>query len=412
MLKRHVIFICICLVASGKIQAQNNKIDSSEAVTLRIDPDQARGVAVSQIFSEVSFIPLETTPESLFGRISKLETTAETYIIFDYDTRSVLVFNKDGKYRTKLDAKKIPVDDKSDGFYGFELIEENNNPLIRIRSSKYYYDFDLSGKLSKKIALTPNQASYYFPNYTVGDSGTTVKFNQPINKGKESNEYELVLLNKDGVAVANYFPYIKAIKNKDLFPRFSNNIFNCGKTNELLYNGWSGDLNIYKITPSKLSLSYRIVLPEKNSLPHDFNQNPIYSGKKMDYLRANNSKYYQIGNTYKLGNHLFFNLFNVGAGRKSFLYDLKHNTLLSMQDLQPDQVSSFLPITDVIYDYYGFHLYKDGFLYNSYSSLSMFEYMKQSKHKNPKYSKIMEEYFLTQNTKSNPVIVQLKLKTN
>ncbi|HEY0669813.1 MAG TPA: hypothetical protein VGD22_16645, partial [Sphingobacteriaceae bacterium] len=77
-------------------------------------------------------------------------------------------------------------------------------------------------------------------------------------------------------------------------------------------------------------------------------------------------------------------------------------------------LSSFLPVTDAgaFYDFAnkGFHLYKEGYFYTSYSSLAMFTFKEQLGDKNKKFSPEMHEYFKTQDRKSNPVIIQLKPK--
>jgi hypothetical protein len=78
--------------------------------TLRIDPTTARGAAASQVFEEIKFIPLETTKESLFGSIHQFRIADGNYVIWDYDTKAILIFNKDGKYKAKINASKIKQD--------------------------------------------------------------------------------------------------------------------------------------------------------------------------------------------------------------------------------------------------------------------------------------------------------------
>ena len=90
--------------------------------------------------------------------------------------------------------------------------------------------------------------------------------------------------------------------------------------------------------------------------------------------------------------------------------------MTSLQDLQPDSLSHFLPVNDAghYYDFTnrGFLLLKDDYLYTSYSSLAMFSFKEQLGDKQKTFSPLLDEYFKTQNRKSNPVIVQLKPKKN
>jgi hypothetical protein len=403
--------LLLFLFISGTANAQSLLVDSSKLVTLRIDPEKARGTTVSDVFEEVHFIPLETTNESLFGRINQLGVTKSNYVIYDEDTHAILIFYNDGKYKTKIGLKQISATEENAeniSFSGFEPQVLDAENIIRIKTGKNYLDFNLDGQLIKKTILSTAQAAYHFPSYSIGQEKINIKFNRPDQKG--SDNYHELILSKDEVVTGRYLPFQRSIRYKDNIGRFGKMIFDTGNPDELLYVGWSTDLNIYKIRPHSVQLVYHIILPDKNSLPADFNSNPDYIGKKQLYFRNNVDAYFQIGNAFQLGNDLFFNLMNSTSGNKSFLYNLKNNTLLAVKKLQPDQLSLYLPVTDGAYDYYGFHLYQGGYLYNSYSSLSMFAFKQQSEHQNIKYSSTLLKYFATQNKKSNPVLVKLKKK--
>lgn len=70
--KRLYVFSALLFLSINAF-SQAGKVDSTGMVTLRIDPQTARGANVSQVFDEVKFIPLETTKESLFGSINDLK---------------------------------------------------------------------------------------------------------------------------------------------------------------------------------------------------------------------------------------------------------------------------------------------------------------------------------------------------
>ena len=84
-----------------------------------------------------------------------------------------------------------------------------------------------------------------------------------------------------------------------------------------------------------------------------------------------------------------------------------------MQDLKPDSLSFYLPVTDAgaFYDFQnnGFW-FSDNCLYTSYSSLAMFNFKEQLGDKNKVFPAVLQEYFKTENKKSNPVLIQLKPK--
>src|SRR6476469_787262 len=100
--------ISLVLTLGSLTIAQNIiAVDTTKYQTIRLDPENAIGGNASDIFSEVTFIPLETTSESLFGSISQLEITDEYYIILDRSTNSILIFTKAGKFHSKIKGRSL-----------------------------------------------------------------------------------------------------------------------------------------------------------------------------------------------------------------------------------------------------------------------------------------------------------------
>ena len=410
--------IVIFLLWGITTTAQTAKVDSSSMVTLRIDPESARGATVSQFFDEIEYIPLETTSESLFGKINQLKLTKNNYVIYDFDTKSVLIFNKAGKFVAKINATMLKSDEESKeptNFFGFRIINIDGQEQIAISAAKNIFFFDLNGKLiQKKLTKDyPVDRTYSFSNANRYAKASHLKID-----GKDSTYYEISLFN-NGNEIGNYLP-IKRIKGDIYMPGSNTNIsgvYNYGIENKFFYTS-PYHFNIYEITPEKLSLAYRIILPAANSLPSDFLTNEIYNGQKMPFLQKNNQLAFGIGDTFKFGNHLFFKFRSMalnGSKNNALIYNLKTGELTSIKDLEPDKLSFYLPVTDAgaYYDYTmnGMHLYSEGYLYTSYSSLAMFTFKEQSTGKNPQYNATLTDYFKTQSRKSNPVLIRLKPKT-
>ncbi|RZK54341.1 MAG: hypothetical protein EOO91_16065 [Pedobacter sp.] len=179
------------------------------------------------------------------------------------------------------------------------------------------------------------------------------------------------------------------------------------------------DYNLYKITSDKVSLAYKLILPALNTLPKDFITNPIYIKKRQDFFEKNRKVIHGLGTTYLLGDNLYLRLENIywdKDQKKNLIYNIKTSELLSFQDLEPDSLSSFLPITDSGFGYdfenRGFLAFEEGKFYTSYSSLAMFAFKERSAGKTTKYPPLLENYFKTGDRKSNPVLVVFKPKTN
>ncbi|WP_199137539.1 6-bladed beta-propeller [Pedobacter sp. ASV12] len=401
-----------CALFGHYALAQTAKVDSSHVQTLRIDPNAAMGAPVSEIFDEVSFTPLETTKESLFGAIAQLEILNDHYVIFDYDTRAVLIFTKSGKYKTKIDASKLPfdADSKEQGIWGFNLQEENGVGYIQINSNKFFFYYDINGKLVKKVKPEdmPDNRKYF------NDKVNYVRVNY-IAKKDDSISYDVGIYNKNK-GILTYFPFKTNRYNDDDFIGAGENFWLSEQRDRFWFTRFY-DYSIFEGNANGLSLAYRLIFPMNMSLPNDFVTNPIYKKKRTKYFQDNSGKVYSLGNVMFIGDNLLFRLGVWNGAKKNMLaYNVKSGALLSMNDIEPDEKSFYLPINDsgVGYDFLnrGFLLYKDSYLYTSYSSLAMFAFKEQSASKNPKYNAVLTDYFKTQNRKSNPVIIQLKPKKN
>jgi hypothetical protein len=420
MFKNALNTLILCALSCTQILAQGNKVDSTGMKTLRLDPTTARGAAASQVFDEVKFIPLETTKESLFGSINQLSVSKDNYIIYDYDTKAVLIFDKAGKYIAKVNSSKIekdPKDNKVPEFYGFVLKTENNQDYIQISAGKKIFYFDLKGQLFKKVMW--NEPGFSYRNDKKFGNDITIKeyyIDKKEKDSKDSTFYNIGLV-KDKKKVAAYFPFHPdSSKNDENWG--STKLYDYGVPDELFYTiGY--EYNIYKLTPEKLSLAYHLIFPAVNSLPTDYGTNPKYRGKRFDFFAANKKVFYRMDNIYQVGDNLYLNTRSFEhnkSDKKSLIYNLKSGLLTSVSDIEPDTLSQFLPVTDASTGYEfsnrGFHLFDKGYFYTSYSSLAMFSYKDLNDDKKRTYDPLLTEYFKTQNKKSNPVIIQLKPKKN
>ena len=405
----------VLLFLSDTLLAQG-KIDSSEMVTLRIDPENATGANVSQLFDEVRFIPLETTKESLFGRIDGMRVIKGKFVIWDNDTRAILIFGGNGKFLSKLNARNIQDEETETeksagnrGIWGFSLFPENGDTLIAVRGSKNYFLFDTDGRKVKKVAARDYQD---LNDYRFQDKLTSLRTFYSFAKDKDSIRQEFALIrNKDTVG---YFPFPANRYEKDEFWDGSS-VYNSGIDNEVFFHLLYSN-NIFRIRPSGVFLAYRVIFPAANSLPADFFTNPAYIRKRGQYFERNPKTFFGMNSIYQFGDFLYMQMrsFSWNKGqKKAIIYNLKTSELFSVQDLKPDSLSFYLPVTDAgaFYDFQnnGFW-FSDNCLYTSYSSLAMFNFKEQLGDKNKVFPAVLQEYFKTENKKSNPVLIQLKPK--
>ena len=382
--------------------AQEDHIDVSKTQTLRLDPRSTRGIAVSQLFDEVKFVPLETTPESLFGYISRLEVTKDSYIISDQDTHCILLFNLNGRFKTKIKLEKKPFN------FDYRLIGEPLETKIFVQNGLTELTYDLNGKLLKKEDI--KQTEFKKASYYLKPEGIEVKFEYI----SDDRVYEIAML-KDGKVIYKGFPHAKDffLKNGDLRP----NLTYANMPNELFFTK-PYEYNIYRISPKGTVLDYKLVFPSEYSIPLDFIADYDDQIKRLNFRGKNRKIFYGLRNPIRSGNNLFFStigLVSTRGEKRDFVYNLKLNSLIALVDIEPDALSYYLPVTSIALNQEfsssgGFNLFKNNYMYTSFSSLDMKVLKDQNPNKNVKYDSALAKYFENYKSSNNPVLVVLKPK--
>jgi len=103
---------------------ENNYIE-----VISIDPTKAKNINLSLFVDTVKYIVLETNPHSMLGsRISRIEVKEKYIYVGDIDQQAVFIFDKTGRYITKL-AKQGRGPDEYLRF-GHFLVDEKENHMI------------------------------------------------------------------------------------------------------------------------------------------------------------------------------------------------------------------------------------------------------------------------------------------
>lgn len=394
-------------------------IAQDNPLKIRLDPSDAMGASVSQVFAEVRFTPLETTKTSSFGQISELVITEEFFIILDDQTNAILIFRKDGKFHAKISGGSNP-SDRIMLFHVNRFAKEiqfvksgNGQP------KKYYFGFDAIKKKEEALAMEANSFLQYAELPGAGIIGQRYTAGEDY---PDSTAYELTLL-KTAKATAGYLPYNtkkSPLAKGDIRPYSSSPFFRT--TNDtILYFSRYWDYSVYRITPHTFQKELDFIFPRDYSLPAGFMTDSSLLGKRQEYAQSNKQAIYLIPSFLNLpGNYLLKLKNNQSPVDAStvldytlFLYNIRSGTLIDLFKVLPDQSSSFLPIVDNLGNVsMNAKAYSDGqHLYTSVSSLSMFLSQERNGDKKVRYEKTMENYFRTRNRKDNPVIVQLRPKS-
>jgi hypothetical protein len=374
------------------------------------------GGTVSRIFEAVNYIPLETSKESLFGRIDQLFITDEYYIILDYDTNSILFFFKNGKFHCKIEGRSISKRFFPTGIRFFCVNEHRKELTFKI-SAEENLVFNFEGKKIREDHIVKCNYYYYLPKENLVYSCF-----DPDEKGiQDSSAYELVWEKKNKI-YKMALPY--RIKNAP-FSRsdritLTPSAFYASGIRDVISYTRPYDYNIYELDSISARIEYSFIFPSSVSLPQDFSSSNSYYNKRFLFLiREHPQLIYAISHFYKLGHLLFFKL-ESGAPpqNNTFVYDLESGVPVSVNHISADSSNFFLPV--FVNDggpTYAFSLANflatDGtFIYTTASSRDMFNAREVMKARNINYNTVLKEYFNKENKTSNPLIIQIKPRTH
>jgi hypothetical protein len=403
------------LIASGTVVLAQKiiKVDSSHVQTLRVDPSNAVGGVASDFFTEVNYIPLETTKESLFGSISQLEITNDYYVILDQNTHCILLFTRAGKFHAKIKSSE------TSPIYGFSINKWAKQIIFTRNKDKnlYYYDYD--GKAIKTVQLGGEtakdeieQSYFYFigPDKTVSNNYENTL--DSTDKRYKTFAKSLIIYTGDNHKVyAQGLPFKKSVGKIEYG---YSGLFNFGVDTAYFYTSmW--DYSIYTVMPNAIKFTYKFIFPMFSSLPNDFLTNTLYADKKWEWAQKNKDVILGIDNFYRAGNNLIFKIMSQDWNNKedNLIYNLKSGVLIAYKHIEQDARSYFMPIYDptgYTFDSRGILACKDGYIYTGVSSVGMFKSYNDNAEQKVNYPPALAEYFKKGSIKDNPAILQLKLK--
>lgn len=391
---------------------------------IRVDPATTYGGPTSEYFSKIEYIPLETTKESAFGMARSLIITDSSIVVLDIDTWKILFFDLNGKFIKKY---PIPQEVKTKNLGLFLEKDAANNTLV-MNTFPIDKGFGETRIFSSMGNILSNKQRFY-ENGNVNtriklDSGfyaiSTLNF-IPIRKLPVDSTYALIQVYSPENTLQKTLFSLNPQENPFLFAYKGGVTVNPDYQNKTAYFSIPYDYRVFKITKDSLNEIGSFVFPTKNILPASMLKSKNYksldslgqaSGSSMQLIESvQNISFYQ--------NLMFFTLqkkltiLPSAEGNiydpLNFMYDTGKEKLISFERIFSDPFSFYLPIMDGTSSSSGMNQ-KDGYVYATVSSFQMFKAKDRNKSKNIKYPQILQKYFETQNRKSNPVIVKMKLK--
>ena len=383
----------------------NTSTFGQEPQVIRVDPYYAMGGTAGQIFQEVNYIPLETTKESLFGRINQLLVTKDYYIILDQHTNCVLFFFKNGKYHAKINGGNTGT--KENLLYNITLNPDKEELLVRQPHQISTYSFD-----GKKLREEKSK-SLTWPYFLKKNRTITASY-YPEKTLKDSIKHELQF-KEDGKVYLELLPYNQktdVLAADSYYYSPSHPVLNKAATDSTAIYWRPYDYQIHEVSPQGLKTKYKFIFPLAMSLPENFLNDSSYVGKRVEFLDKNKQIIQGISNFYQMGSNLFFKTPKSNTTDNAFIYNLKSGKLISITKISPDSSSAYLPIVSPGSEFLNnnFHTRDEQYLYTSIPSLFIFRSKEATVDKKPVYPPALKTYFETRNNKDNPVLIQLKPK--
>lgn len=408
---KYLLIICCFLLGAVGAKAQ-------DVPKIRIDPAHAFGGTVTEYFEEVNYIPLETTKESVFGAISSLAITDSSFVISDNDTHSVLFFKKDGKYISKIKLKE--------GDYPNVSFQKSTNEIVlniyNSQTQKQIIQYFTPDGIKKETQFVSKSNELKNSMSSLGNGYYLNTNGCGLDRGKEpvdTTGHFLTIYKGDSV-YKKFLPYNQANTPCPCALGYYA-IITKSPIDSVLYATTIFDNEIYKVTRDTAQKLYKVVFPFNRTFSKELMATKDL--KRIDSLR---DKMFEskdiitgISNIHFDKNLLLFKIspmvysFTNGTETEkqyNFIYNVKTEKLVSMERITPDEKSYYLPlIAGSIYMSFNGLQYNEGSYYGNISSLAMFTAHENTKYKNPKYPPVLDNYFNTEDRKSNPVIVQMKL---
>lgn len=370
-------------------------------ITIRIDPTLAKGGITSDIFKKVNFIPLETTNESLFGQISKLETTEKFFIIHDVETNAILFFHKDGKFfkKLKLEKNKYFGDFSVNEFDGTISILSSDKLLIYSLDGTKKDEFPRFLDAERLFSFRNNRYAYNIGRSTAFSSMDTVK-------------HDVVIAEKKKI-IKDLFPY-NALNSKYDYNTPTHVFSNQGDGTCWFSFPYKYEVN--HLNYDGITETIKFVFPLEFSLPLNFDTDITFRNNRKSYIFSpedeNTKKFKLISPFYKFDDKIIFHLENIsghwGAINNNLIYDLKSNELISLNSVAGDSLSYEIPILNPKFSQ-KIHSFKNQILYTSIPSYIFLQLIEKNSKNGIQY-KQLNDVILKNNSKSNVILIESLIK--
>ena len=162
-----------------------------------------KGIPYSELFSDVKYVQLSSSPNSAVGNITKMEITEEgDFILFDEINGSIFRFDSSGNFLNNSGCKGHG---KGEYICPCEMQYDSYRKQIAVsdRGRKQIMFYDLDGEYLNSLKF-----DYYFSEFGIIDKDYIVVFlNHEDQPEKEQMAYNFKVYDRSGKLVSKHEPY-------------------------------------------------------------------------------------------------------------------------------------------------------------------------------------------------------------
>lgn len=191
-----VSLICVLISCTNT----QNEVDPIITVDIDKNIDNLEVVNLSELASDVKYIPLEKTDNFQLSNVSSIDVSSEYFLISD--RKNCLLFNSDGKFLSKIGNRGNGPDEYQ--FIGSIALGSGVSQSAFIHSLYDLIEYNLDGTFGKRYnGLLINDEKAFDLWHLLNDS--LVFINIPNSTGMEQNK--AIIMNLHGEVVVQYGNY-------------------------------------------------------------------------------------------------------------------------------------------------------------------------------------------------------------
>jgi hypothetical protein len=287
---RYLAFLLLALFLISCSSKEKSEVKSIDVLS----PNGPELKNLSEIATDVQYIPLETVPKALMRFVSYLKTGNDKFYI--NNASEILCFDRTGKFLHKL-SQQGRGPNQYVYLSDYDILPGKNLMIVLTRGKLHFYDEVDTGFVLKKSLNLKLQPQYcdFFP----GSENILLSF--PSSTGEF--KYQSVLISPEGDTLYKKPNFYKFTRNSKVVMGFSTDIVVQNIENTLRIKGYMSD-TIFNVSNDYIYTPYIILNTGGKAMTSDFLANMPVPDMKSDSNPF--AGFLQVSGIVEVGRYLFY----------------------------------------------------------------------------------------------------------